>query len=156
MLIHKIFHLREPVTEARRRLREVQTWSGPGNGGEARCSAIDPDGTGHFEFTPGCGSQRVSADIREVPGADPNRILFRSVGGNMKLAGMIELFPIRPTLTEVVLTVECEATSPLQKAFDTLATALDRFLNRQLSRIEDCINRARSTNGPSRLSGRFA
>jgi hypothetical protein len=156
MLIHKIFHLREPVTEARRHLREVQTWSGPENGGEARCSAIDPDGTGHFEFAPRHDGQSVSADIREVPDADPNRILFRSVGGNVRLAGMIELFPIRPALTEVVLTVDYEAASPLQKAFGTAATALDRFLNRQLSRIESCINRARTTNGPSHLSGKFA
>ena len=63
-----------------------------------------------------------------MPGDNPNRILFRSNGGTVELAGMVELYPIRPNLTEAVLTVEYEAPSPLQKAIDAMATALDGLM----------------------------
>ena len=143
MLINKIFHLHQPVTKAHQRLRELGTWNGLENDAEVHCSMME--GIGHFEFKAGYG-QRVSTDIEEVPGDDPNRILFRSVGGNVELAGMIELFPIRPNLTEVVLTLEYEAVSPMRKVFE----AVDRFLNRQLARVERCMGRAPG------FSGRFA
>jgi hypothetical protein len=72
------------------------------------------------------------------------------VGGNAEVAGMIEFFPIRPNLTEVVLTLDYDAMSPLQKACDTL----DRFLNRQLSRIEGWAGFPGGPDGG--LSGKFA
>lgn len=153
MLINKIFHLRQPVAEARQRLREPGTWNGLESDPDMGCSTIKTEG-GRFEFSTRQG-QRLSAKIEEVPGDDPNQILFRSAAGNVELAGIIELYPIRPNLTEVVLTVDYVAVSPLQKAFE----ALDRFLNRQLLRIEGCMERARSartTNGASVISGRFA
>jgi len=152
MLINKIFHLRQPLPEARRRLREFGNWTGSKGDAEMNCSMIEHEGIERFEFSPRPG-ERVSADIQELPGDDPNRILFRSVGGNAEVAGMIEFFPIRPNLTEVVLTLDCDdAVSPLQKAFDTL----DRFLNRQLARIEGCMERACGAGGTetgSTLSG---
>jgi uncharacterized membrane protein len=144
MLIHKIFHLRQPVTEARERLRELGTWSGFEKDIEIHCVMIESEGIGRLEFKNPQG-QRVSADIEEVPSDEPNRIMFSSVGGTMELAGMIELYPIRPNLTEAVLTVEYEAVSPLQKAIETMAMAFDRFLNRQLARIEGCMESARRT-----------
>ena len=91
-----------------------------------------------------------------MPGDDPNRILFRSVDGTVELAGMIELFPIRPNLTEAVLTVEYEALSPLQKAIDAMSIALDRFLNRQLARIEGCMARGALPRRPERRIGDVA
>jgi hypothetical protein len=158
MLIHKIFHLRQPVAEARESLRELRVWSGSDKDLEINCSVLEAEGIGRLEFKNPQG-QSVSADIEEVPGDEPNRILFRSVGGTVELAGMVELFPIRPNLTEAVLTVEYEAVSPLQKAIETMSMALDRFLNRQLGRMEQCVRRARSgrvgSAGPG-LSKRFA
>ncbi len=85
---------------------------------------------------PASASRRTSRNCRA---AIRTRILFRSVGGDVELAGMVELFEIRPALTEVVLTLDYETLSPLQKAFE----ALDRFLNRQLARIEGCMERVR-------------
>ena len=143
MLINKIFHLRQPVAEARQHLRSFGTWSG--DDGEVQCSMIEREGIEHLECSTTEG-HRVSTNIEELPGDDPNRILFRSVGGNVELAGMIELFPIRPNLTEVVLTLEYEAVSPMRKVFE----AVDRFLNRQLARVERCMGRAPG------FSGRFA
>ena len=154
MLINKIFHLRQPVAEARQRLRELETWNGLENDAEVHCSMMETEGIGRFEFTTGHG-QRVSTEVQELPGDDPNRILFRSVGGNVKLAGIIEIVPIRPNLTEVVLTLDYESGSRMKKVFE----ALDQFLNRQLARIESCIERAYATRGTdeaSSLSRRFA
>jgi len=152
MLIHKIFHLRQPVAEARERLRELGTCKTSEKEFEVTCSKIEPEGIGRLDFKIPHG-QSVSADIEEVPGDDPNRILFRSVRGPVELAGMIEFFPIRPNLTEAVLTVEYEAQSPVKKAIDAASTALDRFLNRQLARIEGCM--ARAVPAPA-ISRRFA
>ncbi len=136
MLINKIFHLRQPVFEARERLREFETWNWLEPDAEVKC--IERNGIGRFEFGTGPG-QRVSTEVEEVAGDDPNRILFRSVGGDVELAGMIELFPIRANLTEAVLTVDYEAESRLQKVIEAMATAMDDFVNRQLARIERCM-----------------
>jgi hypothetical protein len=143
MLIHKIFHLRQPVAEARERLRELGTFSASEKDFEVHCAKIEPEGIGRLEFK-GRQGERVSADIEEVPGDDPNRILFRSVKGTVELVGIIELYPIRPNLTEAVLTVEYEALSPLKKALEAMSMALDRFLNGQLARAEGCMARARA------------
>jgi hypothetical protein len=151
MLINKIFHLRQPVTEARERLRELGTWNNPEDDAEVRFSLIEAEAIGRFEFRTRQG-QHVSADLQEVPDDDSNRILFRSVGGDVELAGVIELFPIRPNLTEAVLTLDYETHSPFHKAFG----ALDRFLNRQLARIEGCMQRARSASATNAgMSGGF-
>jgi hypothetical protein len=154
MLIQKIFHLCQPVAEARERLRELGTCKSSEKDFEVTCTRIEPEGIGRLEFKIAHG-QQVSADIEEVPGDDPNRILFRSAGGAVNLAGMVELFPIRPNLTEAVLTVEYEAVSPVQKAIEAMSTGLDRFLNRQLARIEVCMARARSASKPG-VAQRYA
>jgi hypothetical protein len=135
MLIHKIFHMRQPLTAARQRLRNLAPCKSSEKDFEVSCSKIEPQGIGRLEciLRPG---QLVSADFEEVPGDDPNRILFRSVRGPVELAGMVELYPIRPNLTEAVLTVDIEPVSSLQKVIDLMAGGLDGFLNRQLARIE--------------------
>jgi hypothetical protein len=135
MLIHKIFHLRQPLHEARERLRAPGTWTSSDHDVSVNCTAAALEGIGHLEFE-SRHSGLISADIEEVPGENGDCILFRSVSGDVELAGMIELFPIRPNLTEAVLTVEYEAQSAMQKAIERISVALDEFLNRQLARIE--------------------
>jgi hypothetical protein len=128
MLFTKIFHLHQSAPAARQRLRDFRTWKPSDN---------DLD--------------RLIGDIEEVPCNEPTRIVFRSARGDVALAGLIELFEIRPNLTEAVLTLDYEPLSPLQKAVD----AIDRFLNRQLARIESCMERAGSSGAPSAMSRRF-
>lgn len=135
MFIYKIFHLHQPVTAARQILRDIGTCRSSEKDFEVTCSKIEPQGIGRLECVIRHG-QRVSADIEEVPGDNPNRILFRSVRGPVELAGMLELFPIRPNLTEAVLTVDYEPVSSLQKFIDIFSIGMDHFLNRQLARIE--------------------
>jgi hypothetical protein len=127
MLINKIFHLHKPVAEARQCLREVGAREAVGDA-EIHGTMLKPAGVGRFEV----GS--LSTDIEEVAGLDPNRILFRSVAGSLDVAGVVELFPIRENLTEVVLTLDYETPLPLQR----LAGIVDRFLNRHLARLEQC------------------
>jgi len=153
MFIHKIFHLKQPVKEARARLLELGSCSASEKDFEVQCSRIEPEGIGRLEFTMRQGG-RASADIKEVSGNDPNRILFRSVRGTVELVGMIELFLIRPNLTEAVLSVEYEAESTLRKAIETMSTGLDRFVNRQLTRIERCMERARLPRPPEAAAAR--
>ena len=156
MFIQKIFHLRQPLPEARQTLRELGTWNDLEKDQEVRCSKLESEGVSRVELKTTTG-EIVCADIVEVAGDEPDRLLFRSVGGMMELAGMIELYPIRANLTEAVLTVEYEAISSLQKAIEAMSAALDGFLNRQLARIEGAIERARNA-GPADVSGiaRFA
>jgi len=140
MLTSKIFHLHESLPDARERLHKFGTWDASQNDSDAQCALRQPGGISHFELKT-VHDLAISADIEEIPSDDPDRILFRSVAGNLELAGMIELFEIRPNLTEAVLTLDYETVSPLQKAFE----ALDRFLNRQLARIESCITASPAT-----------
>ena len=135
MFIHKIFHLRQPLNEARERLRAPGTWTRTDHDVSLNCDPQDSGAIGHVEFQTRHGGP-ISADIEEVSGSEPERILFRSVSGDVELAGMIELFIIRPNLTEAVLTVEYEAPSAMQKAIERISVGLDQFLNRQLARIE--------------------
>jgi hypothetical protein len=130
MFIDKVFHLHQPLPEVRKRLRQPRTWSAWQEDPEVHCSLMEWEGM-RFEFA-ARQAQRFCAYIEELPGRDPNRIVFRSVRGNVALAGMLELVPIRPNLTEVVLSLDYEAPSAMQK----IVEAVDRFLNRQLTRLE--------------------
>jgi uncharacterized membrane protein len=131
MFIHKIFHLRQPLNEARARLRAPGTWDGADTAVSVHCA----DASGHLAFSSREGTP-ISADIVEVPGEEEDRILFRSVCGEVEVAGIIELFPIRPNLTEAVLTMEYDAPSGVQSVIERITVGLDQFLNRQLAKIE--------------------
>jgi uncharacterized membrane protein len=95
----------------------------------------DKGGTSRLEFSSREGDP-ISADIVEIPGEEEDRILFRSLCGEVEVAGIIELFPIRPNLTEAVLTMEYDAPSGMQKVIERISVGLDQFLNRQLAKIE--------------------
>jgi hypothetical protein len=138
MLIHKIFHLHQPLAEARKTLRDLPSFQSSENGLEITCTRLDLEGRARLEFkTSQAPSLRtITAEIEEIPSQAPNQILFRSAHGSVELAGMVELFPIRQHLTEAVLTVDYGAVSCLQKAMESMSVALERFLNRQLARLE--------------------
>ncbi len=137
MFIHKIFHLHQPLEDARKRVTELGVFREL----ELDRASFIGDGVGHFEVKTRLGG-RLSADIRLLPDSEPDRLLFQSVSGNVSLAGLVEFVQIRPNLTEVVLTVDYEVASPLQRAFDTLTSTLDGFLNQQLARLEVCLKQA--------------
>jgi hypothetical protein len=135
MYIHKIFHLRQPLHLAREHLRAPGTWSSSDQGISMHRDGADKGGTSRLEFSSREGDP-ISADIVEIPGEEEDRILFRSLCGEVEVAGIIELFPIRPNLTEAVLTMEYDAPSGMQKVIERISVGLDQFLNRQLAKIE--------------------
>jgi len=147
MVINKIFHLHQPLPKARESLRKLDTWSASEK--DIHCSVTESEGLGHVEFQLP-QSNPILADIQEVPGQDPTRILFRSVRGNLELAGLIDLVQIRPNLTEAVLTLDYQLVSPIQKAVESV----DRFLNRLLARIEICMHTSSAVPPPA-ISQRF-
>jgi hypothetical protein len=141
MLIHKIFHLHQPLAQARETLRDLPSFQSSENGVEITCTRLNPHGRARLEFktrqAPTLGTiGTITTEIEEIPSQAPNQILFRSAEGGVELAGMLELFPIRQHLTEAVLTVDYGAVSSLQKAIEAMSMALERFVNRQLIRIE--------------------
>lgn len=98
-------------------------------------AVVTADGIAQFRFEPGLGYP-LAVDLAEVPGGDENTTLFRSTGGNLEVAGMIEFFQVRENLTEVVLTIDYQLKAPLARVVDALGHVLDRFLNEQLHRMQ--------------------
>jgi uncharacterized membrane protein len=140
MLIQKIFHVRLGLDETKNRLArnyahvldDVQV-------------ANRADDVTHFEFSTANGFQ-ATVELVALPSDDPMRTLFHSVDGNMQVAGMLEFLPIRDNCTEVQVTVEYAIKSPIHSVIDSVAAALDRFVNKQLRRLEaHFTNRGRDT-----------
>ena len=132
MLIQKIFHVRLGLAEARNRLSRFHTYA---HILEDVPVASFSDDTARFEFTTGNGFEAKVALVA-LPSEDETQTLFRSVSGNMEVAGMLEFVPIRENCTEVVVTIEYGIQSPLHSVFESVTHAVDRFVNKQLRRIE--------------------
>ena len=133
MLIQKFFHLHQPVHEARSRLATIASYRRQLEG--VSKAMIATDGIAHFRFEPGLGYS-VNVDLAQVPCSASDCALFRSVGGNVEVTGMIEFFEIQENLTEVSLTIDYELKAPLARIVDGLAGVVDRFFNAQLRRMQ--------------------
>jgi hypothetical protein len=132
MLIQKIFHVRIGLEEARNRLSRFHTYAHVLEDVDVASFADD---TARFEFTTANGFE-AKVELVALPSDEPTRTLFRSVAGNMQVAGMLEFVPIRHNCTEVLVTIEFAIQSPMHSVFDTVTNAVDRFVNKQLRRIE--------------------
>ncbi|HEX5175513.1 MAG TPA: hypothetical protein VFV83_00715 [Chthoniobacteraceae bacterium] len=132
MLIQKIFHVRLGLAEARSRLSRFHTYAHVLEDVDVASFA---DETALFEFTTKNGFE-AKVELIGLPSDEETQTLFRSVGGNMQVAGMIEFVPIRDNCTEVQVTVEYAIHSPMHSVFDAVTNAVDRFVNKQLRRIE--------------------
>ena len=132
MLIQKTFHMHMARGIAQSKLSDLA--------GYRRhlidvITATTTDGIAHFEFQLPCG-YRGELDITEVEGDNPAQTLFRSQGGNLEVAGVLEYFEVKPNLTEVVLTLDYRICSPIFRLLDYLGKGADQFLNRQLEQVE--------------------
>src|SRR2546425_8357913 len=110
MLVQKIFHIHQPVSETRNCLAYISSYwrELPG----LNHATITADGVGHFEFKTLSG-HTLFADVAEVPDETPDQLMFCSIGGNMQVNGTLEFFEIRENITEVVLTLDYHIESPL-------------------------------------------
>ena len=133
MLIQKTFHLHAVQEQAKARLANLAGYRRQFAGVEL--TAILPEGGVHFVFQLPWGF-RADVELVREPGENPAQMLFRSRRGNIQVLGVIELFEIRPRLTEVVLTLDYHILPPLFRAIDRMNHGLDRFLNRQLELLE--------------------
>ena len=137
MLVQKTFHMHVAPEVAKEKLSGLAEYY-------RSCTnfdrfAVDPEGFAHLEFRIACGF-RGSVDLIEVPTKNPSQTMFRSRNGNMEIMGVLEYFQIKPELTEVVLTVDYTIVSPIFQVLDYLFGGVDRFLNRQLQRVEMYFN----------------
>ncbi|MCX6967566.1 MAG: hypothetical protein NTZ46_07265 [Verrucomicrobia bacterium] len=136
MLIQKIFHLHCAQETARARLANPAGYRWR----FAKVETADvADGKAHFIFRLPWGL-RVETELVQLPGENPTQTPFRSIRGNVFVLGVLEFFPIRPGLTEVVLTLDYTILSPVCRWIDSLSHSMDHFVNRQLACIEAHFN----------------
>ena len=133
MLIQKTFHLHFTQEVAQARLANPADYRWRLVGVEK--AEVTPEGKAHFAFRLPWGF-RVEVELVQLPAENPAQTLFRSSRGNVAVLGMLEYFPIRPGLTEVVLTLEYTILSSFCRLIDSLSHSIDHFLNRQLERVE--------------------
>ena len=131
MLIQKTFHLGMKKEAAREKLCNPREYRNDLAGVELDTGA---DGV-HFGFRLPCGL-RVRTELVRAEGDNPAQLLFRSRGGNLEVLGVLEFFEIKAELTEVVLTVDYSFYSPFCQVIDYFSHGMERFVDRQLERVE--------------------
>jgi len=133
MLIQKTFHLHALQEVAKTRLTDLAGYRR--QFADVEVAVMTPEGKVHFVFRLPWGF-RADVELTQLPGENPAQTLFRSTRGNVEVLGVLEYFQIRPSLTEVVLTLDYTIVSPLFRLIDRWGSGVDRFLNRQLERLE--------------------
>jgi len=133
MLIQKTFHLHCAQEAARARLANPAGYRWRFAGVET--AEVTPEGKAHLAFRLPWGF-RVEVTLVQLPGENPAQTPFRSIRGNVQALGVLEYFPIRPGLTEVVLTLDYTVLPPVCRFIDAMGHSIDRFLNRQLAHLE--------------------
>lgn len=138
MLIQKTFHLRMAREVAKAKLSNLAEYRRHIVGIEAL--APNPGGGMRLKFQLPCGplNFRGDTELEALESDNPNQTLFRSCGGNMEIAGVVEYFEIKPNLTEVVFTLDYVIGSPFMRGLDFVFKSVDRFLSRQVERVEAC------------------
>jgi hypothetical protein len=138
MLIQKIFHVHQGLEETKARLAHVQNYRQYLEG--VRKAVITEDGVAQFDCVLPDGGFRAHMVLVELPTQDENQVLFRSTAGNVEVSGLLEFFPIKDNLTEVQLTLDYSLRSPFASIFNAFTAPLERFMNRQLRRLQEILN----------------
>ena len=134
MLIQKTFHLHQSASKARNNLADIASYRRELS--EVRELSVTAEGTGRLEFTPRHG-QKIAADFVEASCEKlPGCHMFRSVKGNVEFVGMFEFFQVKENLTEVVVTIDYQLGSRAQRMMDWVTSSTERFLDRQIERIQ--------------------
>ena len=133
MLIQKTFHLHAPTEVAKARLQDLAGYRRHFENVEL--AVVTPEGKAHFVFRLPWGFHG-DVELTQLLGENPAQTLFRSTRGNMTVLGVLEYFQIRPSLTEIVLTLDYTINSPLFRLIDRFGGSMDAFLNRQLECLE--------------------
>lgn len=132
MILHKIFHLKSSVAEAKALLMDVRAYRSRLEdihrltqyaGGESAWTVSFP------------GNLTADMRIRGVKNDKDNLVLFASTEGDMTIQGMIEFVPIRDGLTQIELTVNYRLNSLVGRWADRFTHLVERFVDKQLTAV---------------------
>ena len=132
MMLHKIFHMNQSVSESKRRLSDVRDYRHHLDGLERADKKAD--GLSQWRLLLPLGF-RADFSLNAMETEDPNTIVFKSEGGELAIVGMVTFQQIKADLTEIDITVNYESTSPLFNVLDRALKIGDHFLVNQLRRI---------------------
>jgi len=133
MWVQKTFHLPVPEEAAWDKLADLRAYRYGLPGVEA--AAMTGAGQAYLRFRLPWGF-RGCMELAQVPGENPRQRVFRTAAGNVDAVGLVEFFPVRPDVTEVVLTLNYSIGSLWFRMMDRVAGSVDRFLNEQLTFLE--------------------
>ena len=132
MMLHKIFHMNQSVSETKRRLSDVRGYRHHLDGLER--AERKENGVSQWRLLLPLGF-RADFALTAMETEDPNTVVFKSDGGDIGIVGMISFQQVKSNLTEIAITVNYESTSPLFNVLDRALKIGDHFLVNQLRRI---------------------
>ena len=132
MMLHKIFHMNQSVSESKRRLADVSGYRHHLDGLERADKKAD--GVSQWRLLLPLGF-RADFSLTAAETEDPDTIVFKSEGGDVEVVGMVSFRPVKSNLTEVDITLNYESTSALFNVLDRALKIGDHFLVNQLRRI---------------------
>ncbi len=131
MMLHKIFHINQSVEETMNRLGDVSSYRHHLEGVER--ADVGSEGTSQWRLQLPLGF-RAEFTLSEAA-TDANTVVFRSLGGDLEIVGMVTFNRIKSNLTEVDLTLNYESNSPLFNMLDRMLNVGDQYLVNQLRRV---------------------
>ena len=132
MILHKIFHLPQPVEEAQARLADVAEYRHSLGGVER--AEFTGHGISHWRMRL-APFLKANVVMSEAEASAPGTLVFRSMDGNVEIFGMVTFHAIRPRLTEVDVVLDYNFRSPALRALDRAFGLGDRFLVRHLRAV---------------------
>jgi hypothetical protein len=148
MFFQKVFHVHKPLAETRRQLSRVAAFRAQLPG--VKKAVFTADGVAQFE----CEVDpfyAMHAVLVELPCEEENAVLFHSTVGNVRVAGMVALCPIRPGLTEVRITVDYCLRSLLARTLDFFTHRVEHYVDKALHALQECVDS--QTGGWTRPAG---
>ena len=131
MMLNKIFHMNQSVEETMRRLGNVSSYRHHLEGVER--AEVGNEGTSQWRLQLPLGF-RAEFTLSEMV-TDDNAVVFRSLGGDLEIVGMMTFTRVKSNLTEINLTLNYESNSPLFNMLDRMLNVGDQFVVNQLRRV---------------------
>lgn len=131
MMLHKIFHMNQSLEETKRRLANVSSYRHHLDG--VQQADFSDEGTSNWKLALPLGF-RAEFTLNEVA-VDGNTVAFKSLDGDLEIAGVVTFHKIKNNLTEIELTVNYESNSVMFNVLDRMLSVGDHFLVNQLRRV---------------------
>jgi uncharacterized membrane protein len=131
MMIQKIFHMNQSVSETRRRLENIGSYRHHLDGVD---EAQGERGISNWKLRLPLGF-KAEFKLEELTSDDENVLLFRSLGGEFNVMGSLTFHEITRGLTEIEFLVDYESSSHLFNVMDRLLNIGEHFVINQLRRV---------------------